>query len=489
MRFVILYLLSFSAFGADWYQASGNPAPGSAMSSSVIRSEYSSIGASFAKMPALNGYSNLIIGVNPSGTALQAFANADVLTNIGAASTTALSTAISTEVTNRNNAITSAFNVPTVLGLTTPNSIFGTTISASTQFTGAGTGLTGTASGLSIGGNAATASALNSTATAKIFPISASVASNALTVTLSSTYLDFRSTSLTSGTVNTVNISSPISVTVPSGTILATQDGYNSRLAIIALYNGGSPVLGIANLNDTNLDETTLITTKPIATVATFTGSIATTGILTLSSPGSGTLALGMSITGTGLTAQSSGTYVKTLLTGTQGAAGSTYQTSLYPTIAVASTSISASAGIGVYTASAVTASPFRIVGFVDIAEGTSGTWATAPSTIQGVGGQALASLSSLGYGQTWQNVTASRALATRYYNTTGKPIYVSVDVSGGPNTGYADLYVDGVWLGRSGSASIASGSLYGTVSGIVPPNSSYYANGSGGLDNWAELR
>jgi hypothetical protein len=45
----------------------------------------------------------------------------------------------------------------TTVGATTAAAVTGTTITANTQFTGAGTGLTGTASSLSIGGNAATA--------------------------------------------------------------------------------------------------------------------------------------------------------------------------------------------------------------------------------------------------------------------------------------------------------------------------------------------
>jgi hypothetical protein len=45
----------------------------------------------------------------------------------------------------------------TTIGGTTAGAITGTTITANTQFTGAGTGLTGTATSLSIGGNAATA--------------------------------------------------------------------------------------------------------------------------------------------------------------------------------------------------------------------------------------------------------------------------------------------------------------------------------------------
>ena len=45
----------------------------------------------------------------------------------------------------------------TIIGGTTAAAVTGTTITANTQFTGAGTGLTGTATSLSIGGNAATA--------------------------------------------------------------------------------------------------------------------------------------------------------------------------------------------------------------------------------------------------------------------------------------------------------------------------------------------
>jgi hypothetical protein len=42
------------------------------------------------------------------------------------------------------------------IGGTTARAITGTTITANTQFSGAGTGLTGTAASLSIGGNAGT---------------------------------------------------------------------------------------------------------------------------------------------------------------------------------------------------------------------------------------------------------------------------------------------------------------------------------------------
>lgn len=54
----------------------------------------------------------------------------------------------------------------TPIGGTTAAAVTGTTITAGTQFTGPGTGLTGTATGLSIGGNAATATSATSATTA-----------------------------------------------------------------------------------------------------------------------------------------------------------------------------------------------------------------------------------------------------------------------------------------------------------------------------------
>jgi hypothetical protein len=67
----------------------------------------------------------------------------------------------------------------------------------------------------------------------------------------------------------------------------------------------------------------------------------------------------------------------------------------------------------------------YRVVGYVESTQATAGTWATAPSTIQGAGGNAATAMSSVGYGQTWQDVTGSRTAGTTYYNTTGKPIQV----------------------------------------------------------------
>lgn len=317
-----------------------------------------------------------------------------------------------------------------------------------------------------------------------IQPITASVGASALTCTLNPTILNFRNTPLTSGTVNTVNIASAISVVVPSGALMATVSAQQSRLVLVALYNGGTPVLGVTStVGGENLDETTLLTSTAIATTCTFTGAIAvTTGILTLSATGTGTLVLGMSITGTGVP---SGTYVKALLSGTLGAAGSTYSTNIRT--AVASTTLTGSAGTGVYTTAAVTASPFRVVGYIESTQATAGTWATAPSTIQGQGGQALAAMSSLGYGQTWQNLTGSRAGATTYYNTTGRPILVQIWDNAGPNAGIT-LAVNGITVAVSLFAASGSGTAF--VTAIIPPGAYYVLTiAYGAITGWSELR
>lgn len=154
----------------------------------------------------------------------------------------------------------------------------------------------------------------------------------------------------------------------------------------------------------------------------------------------------------------------------------------------ISTTAISAAANaLTVYSQTARSNVPYRIVGYVDSTQATAGTWASAPTAVQGVGGQALAAMSSLGYGQTWQSVTGSRAAATTYYNTTGKPIAVSIMSNG--TQASLQITVNGViasspqWGGAANS-STQSGFV------IVPPGGSYSASISGGnISAWSELR
>jgi hypothetical protein len=144
-----------------------------------------------------------------------------------------------------------------------------------------------------------------------------------------------------------------------------------------------------------------------------------------------------------------------------------------------------------IYSASAVSAnSPFRIVGFSDITEATPGTWATGPTTVQGSGGQALASMSSIGYGQAWQSLLGSRNVGTTYVNTTGKPISVNVAMTSSATQSTSTLTVNGVIT--YGSSAYVAGAPASTVSSIVPPGASYVAGvtlGTPSLAQWVEMR
>jgi len=160
--------------------------------------------------------------------------------------------------------------------------------------------------------------------TSKIEPVTASVASNALTVTLNPTTLDFRSSTLTSGTVNTRTIGTAISAVVPSGATLGTTNAALSKVMLLAIDNAGTVELAVCN-GSLSLDESTLINT--------------------------------------------------TLLD-----------------------SASDSASV-IYSATARTSVPFRIVGYVESTQTTAGTWAATPSKIQGVGGQIQSATASGGSG------------------------------------------------------------------------------------------
>lgn len=242
-----------------------------------------------------------------------------------------------------------------------------------------------------------------SSVTEKIQPITASVGSNALTVTLNPTVLDFRSSTLGSGTVNTRTVSAAISVVVSSGSTLGTVSTVPNRLAVLAIDNAGTVELAVVNIaGGTNLDET---------------GVISTTA---------------------------------------EGGAGA------------------ADSATVIYSTTARTNVPYRVVGFVESTQATAGTWATAPSKIQGYGGQAFAAMYSLGYGQTWQTVT--RTSGVTYYNTTGKPIVLNAETTNtGGGTRSISITINGgtpIVFMRSGNS--ASVTVDGAGSTIIPVSTSY---------------
>jgi hypothetical protein len=92
-----------------------------------------------------------------------------------------------------------------------------------------------------------------------------------------------------------------------------------------------------------------------------------------------------------------------------------------------------------------------------------------------------IANQISLGVGQTWQNLTASRALNTTYTNTTGKPIAVSI--GGGQSGGSVDLIINGVTMGGTALGNQSQ------VFGVVPVGATYSTTTGTNYNYWYELR
>lgn len=94
----------------------------------------------------------------------------------------------------------------------------------------------------------------------------------------------------------------------------------------------------------------------------------------------------------------------------------------------------------------------------------------------------------AFGVGQSWQDVTGSRAIGQTYTNNTGKPILVSI--SGGGVDGYFILRCNGLVVSSAGNPG-GTGNDVNFVSAIIPIGSSYSLDSKGGVNTitWAELR
>jgi hypothetical protein len=284
----------------------------------------------------------------------------------------------------------------------------------STPTTLAGYGISSSDPALS--GFATISSVTSSLASAgtQIQTITATVATNALTVGLAASTLAFRSPSLSSGIITTIT-SGALSLTIPAGATLGTSANVAANFAILALNYNGVVQLGIVNI--------------------------------------AGGLPL--------------------------------LETGLISTTAISSAS---SASNVVYSTIALTSVPFRVVGYITVTEIAAGTWATAPTLIQGVGGLSGTQFSSIGYGQTWVTTFSPvRAINTTYYNTTGKPILVSISVVNNNSAAEnINALVNGVVIVTSGTS---FGGSTANVTFIVPVGSSYSYTGQGTQVDWSELR
>jgi hypothetical protein len=135
------------------------------------------------------------------------------------------------------------------------------------------------------------------------------------------------------------------------------------------------------------------------------------------------------------------------------------------------------------------------------LGNGTSALQTVAPSTSGNVltsNGTTWtsAAATSIGVGQTWTNVTGSRALGTTYTNSTGRPIQVHVQGNGAPSGSILKSYINGVYFSDSGTNFVSSGSFRPQYSLIIPNGVTYrfdsYTDGgtnATNLNTWWELR
>ena len=154
----------------------------------------------------------------------------------------------------------------------------------------------------------------------------------------------------------------------------------------------------------------------------------------------------------------------------------------------VITTATAVTTSTGIKAAAVRTGVAYKVVGFVDATFTTAVGWGSLV-TVQGQGGQALAAMSSLGYGQTWQNVTGSRAASTTYYNNTGRAIFIATSPQIASTNSWAILTVNGIAI--NGSHVRNSGDV-SFVSAIVPPGGSYALTAVAGVvtvSAWNELR
>lgn len=249
----------------------------------------------------------------------------------------------------------------------------------------------------------------------QIRTVSGSVNSNTLIAGLQPCIIDFRASTLGSGTITTQSVTTALSVVAPAGATLGTFNAVQSQIVILAILGPSAVELALVNLSGgVNLDETTLINTTAITS-------------------------------------------------------GSNLANVAYSTVAR-------------------TGVPFRVMGCIESTQATAGTWSTTPSKVQGQGGQALAAMTSLGYGQNWIDVSASRTFGTTFRNTTGRPIAVNVTGTNNSATNLAAT-INGVSI-QSATQNTPNTIL--AIGFIVPANGTYSVFTGAGTNLslvWTELR
>jgi len=95
-----------------------------------------------------------------------------------------------------------------------------------------------------------------------------------------------------------------------------------------------------------------------------------------------------------------------------------------------------------------------------------------------------------LGVGQTWTDVTSSRALGTTYTNSTGRPITIAIAQNSTSSGGFGGaIVINGASLPQNYSYASTAGYL-NWLTYIVPAGATYSCSSNAtSLNSWYELR
>lgn len=385
----------------------------------------------------------------------------------------------------------------------------GTTITASTQFSGPGTGLTGTASSLTAGNVNGIVAVVNggtgvttSTGTGSVVLSSSPTLVTPLLGTPTSGNLA-NCTGYPSGSISgNINLATQVTGTLAvtnGGTGVATSTGTGSVVLSASPTLTGSPIAPTQTAGD---NSTKIATTAYVATAVTN----ATSSLGTMSTQNANNVAItggtinGVSGTNASLTVGNA-TNATNVTGGTVNATSVAASTGTFTNQVSATSPNSGSAG-GLQIRDAV-GNPDAVylqgtnnagsAQYATIKLNANGTITPSGNVIGNITGNAVTATNTIGNGQTWQNLSGSRSISTTYTNSTGKPIQVNIMVSrsGGNDVNMdAFLYTDAGLTDNQGIYVRDGGNWAISVSAIIPIGGNYSASwNNAGTVIWMELR